>query len=253
MNRINLYVHYESVTNHVMTRAVNLRSQDFFTDFFPQNMILAESPTDFGRYDARTNFKILRGESEVRHYLDTCHRDSLRLSNWIDFETLESMHNLTPNEIAELLYLFHAHSGLRSAFFYKLQNNYVYLTLPNGLNKTYYRHVTHFYPRLQRVITEEMSDLVNEGRSRFFLRKEKVTTIPLFQIERIACHFSNGLKINFTQAYQKGSFWYVPLDIIEDEITLLSLDQRETDHIAYLVYDDDHQQWHVETAETNLE
>lgn len=246
VSRVNIYVHYDSVTNHIMTRGINLVLEDFEPRYLPTNMILAQAPSEVGRFDATTNFKILRNQVEVAKYFEASQNAELRMSNWIDFENIESMHQLTANEIAEILYLFHANKGLKSAFFYKLQNNYVYLTLPNGLLKVFYRFVTHFYPRFQRVMNLHMSNLVNESRSLFFMRKERVKPIPLNIVEQVAPLFSSGLKINFVQAIQTGSYWKVPLDIIEDELTLLTQDQLPKHHIGYLIYDTNAQRWSVE-------
>lgn len=245
MRRINLYIHYDSVTNHVMTRAINLTVEDFSPKYFPNHMILAEAPTDFGRYDATTNFKILKGKDEIEAYFDAVIKEKLRLSNWMDFESIEAMHQLTPNEIAELLYLFHANKSLRSAFFYKLQNNYVYLTLPNGLNKVYYRHVNHFFPRIQRVLRKQMFELVNESHHLFFMKKTSVTSVAEPVIEKMAPLFSMGLKVNFAQSYQKGTQWWVPLNIIEDQLTLLSKDQSPKEHVGFIVYDTTSEHWDV--------
>lgn len=246
MSRINLYVHYDSVTNHVMTRAINLVSDDFTEQYIPSNMILAEAPAEFGRYDVQTNFKILRGQTEVFDYMEICRKENIRMSNWIDFETVELMHQLEPSEIAELLYLFHAHKTLRSAFFYKMQNNYVFLTLPNGLHKTYYRHVAHFYPRFQRVMQERMSGLVNEGKSRLFGRRADVQPFPLAMVEELSPLFASGIKINFTQASQRGGVWTVPIMIIEDELTLLSQDQSLDEVVAQIMYDTKETIWRLE-------
>lgn len=245
MSRVNLYVHYDSVTNHVMTRAIGLDSSDFDTPYIPNNLILAEAPAEFGRYDVQTNFKIIRGKTDVLNYMEVIQSKGLRMSNWIDFESIELMHQLTPNEIAELLYLFHSSSVLRSAFFYKLQNNYVFLTLPNGLHKMYYRHVTHFYPRFQRVLRERVEDLANESRTRFFARREQVVELPLEIVTEMAPLFASGLKVNFTQAYLDKMAWHVPLMIIEDELTLLTQGQSLSERVGTLSYDMSLQEWQL--------
>lgn len=243
MSRINLYVHYDSVTNHIMTRAINFLSDDYKDQKVPSNLILAEAPAEFGRYDVQTNFKILRGQTEVYDYMEICRKENIRMSNWIDFDSVELMHQLEPSEIAELLYLFHAHKTLRSAFFYKLQNNYVFLTLPNGLNKTYYRHVSHFDPRFQRVMQERVTDLVNEARPRFFGRRDVVAPLPSAITEQLSPLFASGIKINFTQASQRGNEWTIPIMIIEDELTLLSQNQPLDDAVAQIMYDTKESKW----------
>lgn len=234
-----------------MTRGINLIHEDFEPRFLPTNMILAHAPSEVGRFDAQTNFKILRNQVEVAKYFEACSNAELRMANWIDFENIESMHQLTANEIAEILYLFHANKGLKSAFFYKLQNNFVFLTLPNGLLKVFYRFVSHFYPRFQRVVHTRMTELVNESRSLFFMRKEKVNPIPLNIVEQLAPLFSSGLKINFVQAIQTGTFWKVPLNVIEDELTLLTLDQLPHQHIGYIIYDTNAQRWSFELTKVD--
>ena len=245
MKRINLYVHYDSVTNYMMTRAMNLTSDDFNSQNMPHNLILAESPADFGRYDVQTNFKILRGRSEVLHYMESVHQAKLRMSNWIDFETMELMHQLSPQEIAELLYLFHSSNVLRSAFFYKLQNNFVYLTLSNGLNKMFYRHIQDFYPRFSRVMTEYMKALANENKSMFFAKREQIELMPTHIVEELAPLFINGIKIDFVQAKQVNGKWLIPLFIIEDELTLLTQNQSLTEQVGEIVYDLANAQWRL--------
>lgn len=243
---LNLYVHYDSVMNHVITRGISLTSDDFLERTMPKNLILAESPEDFGRFDAQTNFKVIRGQVAVIDYMNACRDRNARMSNWIDFESIEGMHNLTPNEIAEILYLFHATRELKSAFFYKLQNNYVYLTLVNGLNKMFYRHIHHFYPRFQRTVREKMTELLNENRSFFFLRKERVGELSLGVVEEIAPYFSAGLKVNFNAPKQVGTYWQIPLEIIEDDLSLLDNEHLNGREIGYLVYDTNAEQWHLE-------
>lgn len=249
--RRNMYIHYDSVTNHIMTRSIDLRVEDFPEGFFPKNLILGDSPDNYGRFDPQTNFTIIRGPAYVREYMLSVRQAGLRLSNWIDFEDIETMHMLSPQEIADLLYLFHAHRGLRSAFYYKLQNNYVFLTLPNGLIKMFYRYVDHFSSRFQRAVQQMMYQMINENRL-FFSQKTRVTPLSNHLVNQITPYFTNGLKINFSQSYIVEQKHYVPLDIIEDELTLLSLDQQPKEHIGFMIYDTSTGEWGLEfkTQET---
>lgn len=245
MRRMNVYVHYDSVTNYTMTRALSLTSDDFNSQNLPKNLILAEAPVNVGRFDVQTNFKILRGRSEVLAYMEMCQRENLRMSNWIDFDSVDLMHELSAQEIAELLYLFHSSNVLRSAFFYKLQNDFVYLTLANGLNKTFYRHIQDFYVRFQRGMTEKMTQIANESRSLFFNRRVLVPLMPLSVVEEIAVLFPEGLKIDFVQAQLEHHKWHVPLYIIEDELTLLTQEQPKHEQVGELLFDTESGQWRV--------
>ncbi|MGO4937450.1 hypothetical protein ACTQ54_07485 [Fundicoccus sp. Sow4_H7] len=245
MSRVNLYVHYDPVMNYIKTRGIDLKIEDFNNQYVPHNLILAEAHLQFGRFDAPTNFKILRGQPEVLQYLETVTKQQIHSSNWIDFESIELMHQLTPNEIAEILYLFHSGNPLRSAFFYKLQNNYAFLTLPNGLNKTYYRYVSHFIPRLQRVLNTKMGQLMNENRSFLFARRTKVAPVPQAIVDQLEHYFLFGLKFDFARAELINKNWQIPLFIIEDELTLLTLAQKIDESIGMLSYNIEVQEWHL--------
>lgn len=241
--RLNLYIHHDVVTNHVMTRGINLLANDFDSKFIPSNIILGSLDMGLGRIDSNTNFQIVRGKQEVLEFFDKCHRDGLKIPNWIDFDSMNMMHELTPNEIAEILYLFHTHQTLRSAFFYKLQNNYVYLTLSNGLLKTYYRQFKHFYPRFQRVLQEQMTGILNESRTLFFGKKAEAGPFPEEVVTQLAGLFMRGVKVDMTQAYRDGQEWIIPLFIIEDELTLLTFNQPKRDQESFLIYNLDDQGW----------
>ncbi|HFI0463994.1 TPA: hypothetical protein ACGO1T_001266 [Streptococcus suis] len=243
--RLNLYVHYDSVSNHVMTRGINFIPADFEQKFIPNNLILETAVPGFGRFDSATNFYIVRGKQDVLEFLLHCQKEKLRIPDWIDFESMTLMHQLSPNEIAEILYLFHANQTLRSAFFYKLQNNYAYLTLPNGLIKTYYRQVKHFAPRFQRVMLEQMQGLLNEGKSLFFGKRQSAKMMPKDLVDRLIPLFARGLKIDITQAYQEGQEWVIPLFVIEDELTLLTVNQARSAQEGLLVYNIDQQTWEL--------
>lgn len=241
--RLNLYVHHDVVTNHVMTRGINLLPEDFDSKFIPSNIILGGVDTSLGRVDSNTNFQIVRGKQEVVDFFEKCHRDGVKIPNWIDFDSMKMMHELTPNEIAEILYLFHIQHTLRSAFFYKLQNNYVYLLLPNGLLKIYYRQFKHFYPRFQRVVQEQMTGILNESRSFFFGKKTKAGLISLDVINQLNPLFMRGIKVDMAQAYRDGQEWIIPLFVIEDELTLLTINQPKRDQEGFLIYNLDDQGW----------
>ncbi len=250
--RKNLYIHYDSVTNHVMTRGMDLKLTDFDPSFIPKAMILSDATLDFGRFDVQTNFKILRTRGEVINYFRAVEDYKTRLCAWIDFESVEAMHQLTPNEISEMLYLFHANRPLKSAFFYKLQNNYVFLTLPNGLIKVYYRHVAHFLPRFQRMICQQTQLLVEESNRFSLFRKKEVAKMPLEIAEQMAPLFVDGLKINFSQAVPIGESWRIPINIIEDELTLLTQHQLPKEHVGFITYDDATKTWLFELNEEQL-
>lgn len=245
MSLKNLYVYYDSVTSHVVTRGIPFTPGDFPEGFFPEHILFNDSRLDLGRYDSQTHFKVLRGPEVIRQYFQSVAGRNQAMVNWIDFESIDLLHQLAPNEIAEILYLFHTSRPLHSVFFYKLQNNYAHVNMANGLNKTYYRYVDQFYSRFCRGLADQMVDLVNYSRS-FFLPRRKVKPPAPDWVQVLMPVFSRGLKINVTQSFTKGSQYWIPLNIIEDQLTLLSQEQRPQDHMGFIIYDDTPQKWSLD-------
>lgn len=158
VNQQSIYVHIDHVINNVATSGIS------FCDFLngvgqpPENILLIKHNIEDASYNAHTAF----------HYLEPGDLANISKENfnplcWIDFEDVELLNQLTPQEVAEMLYLAHTGRHLRSPFYYKLQNNFVYLTREDGrYNKVYYRNLNHFYMLLSYVIARKTAELVNE-------------------------------------------------------------------------------------------
>ena len=74
---------------------------------------------------------------------------------------MEFLHQLTPQEIADLLYISHANTHLHSPFFYKLQNNFIFLNLAQDFTKVYYRKMDDFYQQLSYQLMNQMSEEID--------------------------------------------------------------------------------------------
>jgi len=106
-----------------------------FVDFIectpiPIENILLPKPVGIGnRYFKR--FELLEEKNDI---------SKLKLQNiysygdfcFIDYANMESVSELTEEQIAEILYLVHMYKPLKSPFFDALQNNYVYLSHDDG-------------------------------------------------------------------------------------------------------------------------
>ena len=85
---------------------------------------------------------------------------------WIDFIEEEVLNELTGQEIAELLFLGHQKQHLKSPFYNKLGNRFVYLAHDDGwLNKTYYRSFKDFFHLLSEVIATKLEIKAGENCS----------------------------------------------------------------------------------------
>ncbi|MEH7109378.1 hypothetical protein [Bacillus sp. JJ1764] len=92
---------------------------------------------------------------------------------WIDFTEEEVLNELSGQEMAELLYLGHHKQHLKSPFYKKLDNRFVYLAHDDGwFNKTYYRSFKDFFYLFSEVIASKMGELKPE-KSLLGLRKKR--------------------------------------------------------------------------------
>lgn len=140
---------------------------------------------------------------------------------WIDFEEEDALNELTQLEIAELLYLGHLKQHLRTPFYRKLENKFVYLAHDDGwFNKTYYRNFTDFYTMLGKVIAQKMSEL-KIGRSIFGLGKRR----PYPVIERETMYsltelMKEGVVISLEMATQNRNRIEIPLWTVGDFVNM---------------------------------
>ena len=126
-----LYIHYDSVSNHVLAKSIAFHLSALPQSEIPQNILLLNGKSSLATHDAYTGFMWIKGRKNVLEYLQGVAEGKEAPSNWVDFDSIEFVHQLTPQEIADLLYISHAKTHLHSPFFYKLQNNFIYLCLDN--------------------------------------------------------------------------------------------------------------------------
>lgn len=104
-----------------------------FIKFIPtelDNILLLKSGYYGTEYSSKYNFETIKKEEmqefvkeNIDGYGDFC---------WIDFDSLDNVDSLKSEEVAELLYLGHMFSPVKSPFFEKLQNRYAYLAHDDG-------------------------------------------------------------------------------------------------------------------------
>ncbi|OKP83469.1 hypothetical protein A3844_21760 [Paenibacillus helianthi] len=121
----------------------------------PNNILLLESRytgEDFHyglrlEFVRKENLKDLY-EENVYSYGDFC---------WVDFDEMNTLDDLTPQEKAELLYLGHYQQPFGSPFFEKLNNKFVYLAHDDGwFNKIFYKDKNQYIDVLGRLISNKL-------------------------------------------------------------------------------------------------
>lgn len=96
----------------------------------PINILLLEHQYFGEDFHYGSNFEFVQKDNlqdllkeNVYSYGDFC---------WVDFDQVQSLDSLSPDDVAELLYLGHMMKPLKSPIFPKLNNRYAYLAHDDG-------------------------------------------------------------------------------------------------------------------------
>lgn len=139
--------------------------------------------------------------------------------SWVDFDDIEALDELDGQEIAELLFLNHMKHPLRSAFFQKLNNRFVYLAHDDGwINKTYYRNLDDFYGVLRYIIMNVMKREQKHKGFMFFKKTSKPEPIDFSSLKNLSGLLYEGCvidteKVKSSRAkfeipfYKLGTYW----------------------------------------------
>lgn len=248
-----IYVLVDSVSNHVLSRGIQFNHFQKAMNRKPQNLLLLSGPKNLGIFDEYTRFNVIRGEAKVTDFLTE--QTNLNYPNvkWIDFNSPELYHQLTPDEIAELLYLAHANRHLRSPFFYKLQNNYVCLPLENKQLKVYYRHINEFYFQLSNIIREKTQQQRMERKSLFSLRQSfaknhRNVVIPSMELmQSLRPLLYEGVILDFKQVDTNvNDPITIPIYLAEDQLDEIMERRLETELLGKLLYYEKEERWALE-------
>ncbi|WP_268625163.1 hypothetical protein [Paenibacillus alvei] len=121
----------------------------------PNNILLLASEYIGADYHYGLRLEFVRKENlndlykeNVYSYGDFC---------WIDFDEITTLDKLEPYEKAELLYLGHYKQPLRSPFFEKLNNKFVYLAHDDGwFNKIFYKDKNQYIDVLASLVSNRL-------------------------------------------------------------------------------------------------
>ncbi|GAF39445.1 hypothetical protein FC83_GL000598 [Agrilactobacillus composti DSM 18527 = JCM 14202] len=203
-----LYVHLETVTNMILSYGISMG--DFVNSFkhVPEHLMLLSPVDPDEMIDPHTGFNVISGRENVLGYLLN---PKIHGKKWIDYKHTLYLDEVTPLEVSELLYLGHAYTHLSSPFYYKLANRYVYLQVPNGNVKTYYRHLDDFYRVLSNAIVRCFEQ--HHFEQNFLFRRNTTNFVPLDQgtIQTLHQLLIDGVLFNFMAAKRDGGFFQVPL------------------------------------------
>lgn len=236
-----IYTQLDMISNSVLTKGIH--PNDFYRamSHLPENLLLLNPNCNDGEFENHTGFKIIRHNKVEEYFNGSLSRNEKR--EWIDFNDIHLLKQLTPIEISELLYFGHMKKHLHSPFFYKLQNNYVFLQLTDEINKVYYRHINEFYCVLAQKIHQEITERVNHRRGLF----KKVIDVPKIEeevISQLKTILQEGVIFHFEHLTWDDTHYRLPIYLVEDRVRNVE-DVTYSDDLllAELCYD---QQWTIQ-------
>lgn len=241
-----IYVHLDSVSNSVLSKEINFSSYKNIVQQPLKNLLLLNATKDIGEYDSHTGFRVIRGAQKVEEFLDSedYHIYIKKLGKWIDFQNLELLHELTPVEISELLYIAHAYTSLHSPFYYKLQNNFILLTLSEGFTKIYCRDLTLFYDFLAHEMTDKLNECINEKRI-LFKKQKKIAKIPVELTHELTPLLREGAALSFAKVTSRDTVSEIGVYLVEDRVRNLRSQMKESELMSLVLYDHKKQEWSI--------
>jgi len=189
-----VYVHFEPFAHLFLTYGIS--ASDIIQDQtqVPQHILLLPPIDEDEFIDPHTGFNVISGQEAVTDFM---HSRQAMTRSWLDYQHGTYLQELTPSEVAELLYLGHAKTHLQSPFYYKLQNNLVVLPLNNGMTNMYFRHLNTFDATLSAAILRHVRWAANEQPFWLRLRQQTFPNLDSKTLKAIREQLIDGLILNF--------------------------------------------------------
>lgn len=226
MNRDIIYVYLGTIENIVLSYGIT--AIDFFKSLatVPEHLLLL-TPVDYNELiDPHTGFNILSDPTDITNYFND---RKITMRKWLDYQNESYLDEVTPYEVAELLYLGHTSTYLHSPFYYKLGNHFVYLDLPNGMNKTYYRYLERFYHVFNFAVLRHIRERKAEQSFWLRVRQSHLRPLSVDVFNQLRSLMAQGVVFVFSQMRTQQGVLQIPIY-----------------HIAHLVVNDE--RWNSEDA-----
>ncbi|KRO17260.1 hypothetical protein IV56_GL000380 [Lacticaseibacillus saniviri JCM 17471 = DSM 24301] len=158
--------------------------------------VLLLPPIDEDEFiDPHTGFNVISGQEAVSTFMRSQEASG---RSWLDYQHGAYLQELTPSEIAELLYLGHMKTHMQSPFYYKLQNNFVVLPLHNAMTNLYFRHLSAFDFALSSAIRRHLRWAANEQPFWLRLRQQQFPIVPPETLKPLRQLMTDGIVFDFS-------------------------------------------------------
>nr|WP_077210565.1 hypothetical protein [Bacillus dakarensis] len=210
-----VYVHLNESNQYVLTCGIEFSEFAQSLSGLMNQVLLLKHQFDDGDFNMHTLLEYVPNErigklakENVDTYGDFC---------WIDFEEVEGLDELTNQELAELLYLGHRKEHLKTPFYQKLRNRFVYLAHDDGWwNKVYYRNMKDFYRMLGGALSEKLTDKKLEKNLLGIKKRRTFPNIPIDILLNIKTMMKEGILISVKDAAQSRLRVEIPIWVIGD-------------------------------------
>ncbi len=142
-----------------------------FSEFYsalenkPENILLLSDWYYKLEYDKFTCCSYCKS-NEIDYFLEKDVVFEIANFHWVDFNSLEKLHRLSPYEVAELYYISNQCRPIKSFYFDKIDNKYFYLSHDDGYSSIlWFKQIEEFYSMAGKIICEKISliyDLILE-------------------------------------------------------------------------------------------
>ncbi|ANK60238.1 hypothetical protein [Loigolactobacillus backii] len=238
-----IYIHLETVSNLILSYGISLQDFAGALKRLPSHLLLLTAVDPNDNVDSHTGFNVIGGTDDILDYFDD---RKITVHKWIDFEQSLYLEQLTPIEVSQLLYLGHAYTHLESPFYYKLQNNYVYLTLPDQTVKTYYRYLEQFYRVLNRSLKRHLQEQLPEARF-LFRRRSTIPNIDPIILKQLQPLFIDGALFSFEEIGFLQKEIHIPIYGLTGRFRAVNdaWTNNVQEKVAELIYDQSLQKWRL--------
>ncbi|MCT3553722.1 nucleoporin Nup120/160 [Lentilactobacillus buchneri] len=242
-----IFINTNPISNMILSSGIT--AADFINglDELPQNIILLNNDDQAANgYNSHSKFNLINGTGEIRTYLL---RNPDQKKKFIDFDVEDSVNNLSPFEIAELLYLAHMGTPMGRPFSSKLNNHYIYLSQDNGTIRSYYRRFSDFNHVLEIAIKRNLRETHNTLR--VFLRPLAIKDIDRSILLDLITKANDGLFISFDSLRERSRTYHIPLRILKDpdQVSIILRTGKVDENTVYagdLTYKLQTSKWHLE-------
>lgn len=203
-----IYVHYEPLAHMFATAGVT--ASDVLTAHSRpwHHLLLLPPVSDDELIDPHTGFNVVSGQQEITTWLRS---KEARNRAWLDFRHGPYLQELTPNEIAELLYLAHMRTHIQPPFYYKLQNSLVFIPQKSELATLYFRQTRQFDETLSAAIVRHLRLAANEQPFWLRLRQQDFPSVAAPVMTALYPLLEEGVMLDFGAGVFSKANVVVPL------------------------------------------